>query len=264
MPFREATPPCAHAWQWPTRTTRVGCVWLHGRATVVGAATHACRRNTLGQPHSSTQAEDPPRKAHLVGIVHEAAAAARVLISVAVHELLLAQRLELASHDRVDALHTAGGGERPARAALPLRTIDKRGRGACDEAAPQAAAGRMRPAGGASHVGGRLHALGVHPRPARSCSAPQTRHCHAPPTHLQQFDRAAAVTQASPKVHPGLLFKYREMSLPGSSLRTRRSSCASRSRGAADPRPRLHSGTWWAAARSSMLPGRRGCTPGGP
>mmetsp|Transcript_41349 Transcript_41349/g.107072 ORF Transcript_41349/g.107072 Transcript_41349/m.107072 type:complete len:218 (-) Transcript_41349:110-763(-) len=55
----------------------------------------------------------------LEGVVHEAALAA-VVAGVAVHQLLLAQRHHLAGEDLVDALDGAGGGERPARAALRL------------------------------------------------------------------------------------------------------------------------------------------------
>lgn len=51
-------------------------------------------------------------------IAHQAAAAAVVLLGIAVHQLLLAERDQLACHDRVDALNRACGAERPAGATL--------------------------------------------------------------------------------------------------------------------------------------------------
>mmetsp|Transcript_5989 Transcript_5989/g.18446 ORF Transcript_5989/g.18446 Transcript_5989/m.18446 type:complete len:217 (-) Transcript_5989:173-823(-) len=56
----------------------------------------------------------------LVRVVHEASHAALVLFSVAVDELLLAERHELARLDGVDALHGASRRKRPARAARAL------------------------------------------------------------------------------------------------------------------------------------------------
>mmetsp|Transcript_29073 Transcript_29073/g.86083 ORF Transcript_29073/g.86083 Transcript_29073/m.86083 type:complete len:204 (-) Transcript_29073:246-857(-) len=53
-------------------------------------------------------------------IVHEATATALVLKSVALHELLLAERGELLRPDGVDALDRAGGRESPARTAHRL------------------------------------------------------------------------------------------------------------------------------------------------
>lgn len=58
----------------------------------------------------------------LKGKVHEAAAAAGVLLGVAVHQLLLAQAHQLAGADGVDALHRAHGREGPAGAALQRGT----------------------------------------------------------------------------------------------------------------------------------------------
>merc|ERR1719498_1945179 len=57
----------------------------------------------------------------LEGVVHEAAVAALVAVAAgAVHELLLGEAGELAGGDEGDALSRAGGGERPAGAALAL------------------------------------------------------------------------------------------------------------------------------------------------
>jgi hypothetical protein len=80
--------------------------------------TIAAKQNQLtgGLRADAAVLDDP-----LEGIVHQAAVATLVARGAgAVHQLLLGQRHELAGGDLVDALHGAGGGERPARAALAL------------------------------------------------------------------------------------------------------------------------------------------------